>query len=100
MPVTDEMAAKDALIRKQRDVIAKYLILDIEDFLAEAREKAEAEAAEAYEHALAKEKARGRVCRAPPGSLPKLRRSLCIAPSLSLSIRYSLPARWLTRFFV
>ena len=47
MPLSDEIKAKDALIKKQRDVIAKYLILDIEDFLAEAREKEEAEAAEA-----------------------------------------------------
>ncbi|KAI4951404.1 hypothetical protein J4E91_004114 [Alternaria rosae] len=63
MPVTEELAAKDALIKKQRDVIAKYLILDIEDFLAEAREKAEAETAEAYERALAEEKARGRLAK-------------------------------------
>jgi hypothetical protein len=80
MPLTDEIKAKDALIRKQRDVIAKYLILDIEDFLAEAREKAEAEAAEAeaaeaYELALAEEKARGKVCWAPLGSSLKTRRS-------------------------
>lgn len=75
MPLTDEIKAKDALIKKQRDVIAKYLILDIEDFLAEAREKAEAETAEAYELALAEEKARGRVCWVPLGSSLKLRRS-------------------------
>ena len=76
MPLSDEIKAKDALIKKQRDVIAKYLILDIEDFLAEAREKEEAEAAEAYELALAEEKARGRVCRAPLG------------PSLWLLLRF------------
>ncbi|KAG9196612.1 hypothetical protein G6011_01733 [Alternaria panax] len=60
MPLLDEIQAKDALIKKQRDVIAKYLILDIEDFLAEAREKEAAEAAAAYELALAEEKARSR----------------------------------------
>jgi hypothetical protein len=74
MPLADELKAKDALIQKQRDVIAKYLILDIEDFLAEAREKAEAEAAEAYELALAEESARSRVCWAPLGSSLKLSR--------------------------
>jgi hypothetical protein len=68
MPLIDEIKAKDDLIKKQCDVIAKYLILDIEDFLAEAREKAEAEAEEAYELALAEEKARGRVCWATLGS--------------------------------
>jgi citrate lyase beta subunit len=47
MPATDAMAAKNDLIKKQRDIIAQYLILDIEDFLAEAREKEEAEAEEA-----------------------------------------------------
>lgn len=83
MPVAEELAAKDALIKKQRDVIAKYLILDIEDFLAEAREKAEAETAEAYERALAEEKARGRVCRAHRGSSPNRRRSLCIAQDIA-----------------
>jgi hypothetical protein len=93
MPVTDEIKAKDALIKKQRDIIAKYLILDIEDFLAEAREKAEAEAAEAYELALAEEKARGRVCRAPLDS--------SLAPNpLQHSIVQSSPATWLTRLFV
>ncbi|KAF1836631.1 hypothetical protein BDW02DRAFT_221879 [Decorospora gaudefroyi] len=50
MPVTDtmaaNMAAKDDIIRKQRDMIAQYLILDIEDVLAEAREKQEKETEE------------------------------------------------------
>jgi hypothetical protein len=62
MSISDELAAKDAVIRKlldeknaqadlvkkQRDIIAQYLVLDIEDFLAEAREEAAAAAAEEY----------------------------------------------------
>jgi hypothetical protein len=99
MPPSDEIKAKDALIKKQRDVIAKYLILDIEDFLAEAREKEEAEAAEAYELALAEDKARGRVCRAPLGpSLWLLLRLLFDCATNCLV--HSSAATWLTRFFV
>lgn len=46
--LSDEKKAQADLVKKQRDIIAQYLILDIEDYLAEAREKS-AEAAEAFD---------------------------------------------------
>ncbi|KAL6156197.1 hypothetical protein ACJQWK_10041 [Exserohilum turcicum] len=51
----DEKIAQAELIQKQRDIITQYLILDIEDFLAEAREKAEAVAAQEAFDAAANE---------------------------------------------
>lgn len=75
MSITDELVAKDALIKKltdekkaqadliqkQRDIITQYLILDIEDFLAEAREKSDAAAAQEAFDAAANEPHRSTV---------------------------------------
>lgn len=57
----DEKIAQAELIQKQRDIITQYLILDIEDFLAEAREKAEAVAAQEAFDAAANEPHRSTV---------------------------------------
>lgn len=48
--LSDEKTAQADLVKKQRDIIAQYLILDIEDYLAEARDRS-AEAAEAFDPA-------------------------------------------------